>query len=390
MKVLYFDCFLGISGSMVLGACLELGVEKNFLMNELRKLSIDGWNITVKSVKREGISALDVEVCLEKHEQGFLRYQDILNILEESQLNKRIKQQSRHIFHRIAKAEAKIRKTTTDQVHFPVARAMNDMIDIVGTAICMDWLKPDKIYCSAVKEGVGCTYYHDGIIPVPAPVTMELLTEKKIPLKQINVECELVTPTGAAILAELVNEYCLMPEMQIHRIGYGTKTTKLSIPYLLRIVEGLEKSQRKEDYILVMQSNIDDCSPEILAYTMEQLFEAGANDVFYSFIGMKKSRQAICMTILCEESKREAMEKILFTETTTIGLRYHLERRTILPRKIEEIETKYGKLKVKHVHWNQAGEGRIYPEYESAKLLAKEHGVPLIKVYQEVYKKDHV
>lgn len=390
MKILYFDCFSGISGNMVLGACVELGVDKVFLIKELKKLPITNWILDVKCVKKNGISGTYVGVQTKEKEPIYRTFQEIEKMIKQSELSEKVKQMALNMFLRIAKALTKIYQTTIDHVLLHEVCTIASIVDIVGTAICMDYLKPDKIYCSIIKDGHGYTKCQHSIIPIPIPVSMEILSEKNISIQQVEIESELVTPTGAGIIAELCSECCLMPRMEVQKVGYGAGKKEFHIPNFLRVIQGVEKETVNNDTVLVMQTNVDDCSPEILSYAMEQLFEAGAYDVFYTMIGMKKSRQAICLTILCEESKKEAMETVLFSETTTIGVRYHLEQRTILPRKIEEIDTKYGKLKVKCVNLDDAYKSRFYPEYESAKLLAKKNGVPLLEIYQEVNRNHNV
>jgi uncharacterized protein (TIGR00299 family) protein len=329
-------------------------------------------------------------------------YGDILRIIDESTISENAKKLSKNIFYRVAKAEAKVHQEPVDEVHFHEVGAIDSIIDIIGTAILIDMVKPDRIYASIVNDGYGFTYCQHGQIPIPVPATVEIFAEANVLSRQIDIDKELVTPTGAAIIAELASEYGQMPLMKMVRTGYGAGKRDIKIPNVLRVVmgESIEETGHKtiaisdkvvepesnsvvgtiSDEIMVMETNIDDSSPEILGYVMELLLKAGALDIFYTSIQMKKNRPATKLTVLCKENLREAMEKILFTETTTIGIRVRKEERTILKREPMQIDTRYGKLLVKKMSFHDSI--KIMPEYESAKQLAKENGVPLREIYQ--------
>ncbi|HEX3077007.1 MAG TPA: nickel pincer cofactor biosynthesis protein LarC [Lachnospiraceae bacterium] len=487
MRILYFDCFSGISGNMALGALLDLGIEVDQLNEELRKVKVDGWHLHVTDVKKNGIGAKYVDVHLKDehgqehdadgfghehnhehsheadghehnhehsheadgHEHGHghsheaeghshshehshngdghthshehthegeghshhhahvhRTYGDILRIIDESTISENAKKLSKNIFYRVAKAEAKVHQEPVDEVHFHEVGAIDSIIDIIGTAILIDMVKPDRIYASIVNDGYGFTYCQHGQIPIPVPATVEIFSDANVLCRQIDIDKELVTPTGAAIIAELASEYGQMPLMKVARTGYGAGKRDIKIPNVLRVVmgESIEETVPKtnsisdkvvetevnpvvstiSDKIMVMETNIDDSSPEILGYVMELLLEAGALDVFYTSIQMKKNRPATKLTVLCKENLREAMERILFTETTTIGIRVRKEDRTILNREPMQIDTKFGKLLVKKTSFHDII--KIMPEYESAKQLAMENSVPLREVYNSINK----
>jgi len=269
-------------------------------------------------------------------------------------------------------------------VNFHEVGAVDSIIDITGAAILLDLImsrnKIEKIYCSVVNDGHGFAYCQHGKIPVPAPATVEIFANAKVKTRQIDVPKELVTPTGAAIIAEIAAEFGFMPEMTAAKTGYGAGTRDLDIPNVVRVVLGETNSNLNLENITVIETNIDDCSSEILAYTMERLLKAGANDVFFTPVYMKKNRPAIKLTVLCKEKSAGDLANIIFTETTTIGLRIREEKRVCLKREAKVVATAYGDLEVKETEFD--GGKKIIPEYESAKKLAESAGVPLYKIYE--------
>ncbi|MDR2389258.1 MAG: nickel pincer cofactor biosynthesis protein LarC [Tannerellaceae bacterium] len=396
MKILYFDCFSGISGNMTLAALIDLGINPVYLTNELDKLHLGGWKFKISEVSRNGIQAKHLEVLLEdeakpspspfkwlpgyRHPEAAAHrsMSEIARIIHNSGINEKAKEIALAIFHRLATAEAKIHGTTPDEVHFHEVGAVDSILDIVGTAICIDLLAPDRIYASVVHDGHGFVKCRHGLIPIPVPAVTEVLAERGVALKQIDVEGELVTPTGAAILSALAESFGVMPEMKLVKIAYGAGSKDYGIPNLLRLVcgESLPQSaEKEEEAILVLETNIDDSTPQVLGYVMEKLLEAGALDVFLTPIYMKKNRPATLLTLLCDEAKIPELEHILFSETSTIGLRKYLVQRTCLPRKTGSVTTPYGNVKAKEIRHN--GQARISLEYEDACRLAREKQIPL-------------
>ena len=394
MKVLYFDCSSGISGNMTLGALSELIDDPDYLVNELKKLNVDGYHIHISKEKKNGITGTYVDVHLEhehhhdhKHEHVHHHHHhhehrnlfDVNKIIDESEIDEKAKDLAKRIFLRVAKAESKVHNESLENVHFHEVGAIDSIVDIIGTAILLCKINPDVIYSSVVNDGYGFIECAHGMISVPVPATSEIFAASNAITRQIDVDTELVTPTGAAIIAEIASEFTTMPAMNVQKVGWGAGTKDLVIPNVLKVSLGKIK---KKNEIIVMETNIDDCSGEMLGFVMEQLLDKGALDVFFTSIFMKKNRPAYRLTVVCNEEKMDLLQKVIFTQTTTIGIRYRKEQRTVLKRQIKEIETSLGKLQVKEVEID--GEKRCYPEYESAKKLALKHQRSLQEIYHLV------
>lgn len=395
MKILYFDCLSGISGNMTLGALLEIVGDENYLLEELKKLNIDGYKVDISKKVKNGITGTYVDVILDNinnnshesdksdeklHHHEHRNLEDINKIIDKSLLDENVKDLSKRIFLRVAKAESKVHGKSIEEIHFHEVGAIDSIIDIVGTAILINKINPDKVISSIVNDGYGFIECMHGKIPVPVPATSEIFNNSKVKCRQIDIDTELVTPTGAAIIAELSKEFILLPTMKIEKIGWGAGLKDLNVPNVLKVYYG-EIENFSEDFI-VMETNIDDCSGEILGYTEELLFNNGALDVFFTPIYMKKNRPAYKLTVLCRRNKIKKLQNIIFRETTTIGIRYRVEERIELERECIEIDSKYGKLKAKKAKNN--GEEYIYPEYESIKEVALKNDVPVKKIYKEI------
>ena len=392
MKVLYFDCSSGISGNMTLGALMELIDEPDYLQKELAKLNIDGYHLHVTKTKKNGITGTYVDVHLEEHphhhdhEHHHHEHHhhvhrnlfDVNKIIDDSGINERAKALAKRIFLRVALAESKVHNEELANVHFHEVGAIDSIVDIIGTAILITKIAPDKIYSSIVNDGHGFIECAHGTISVPVPATSEIFAASNVVARQIDIDTELVTPTGAAIIAELSSSFQPMPPMNVQKIGWGCGTKELNIPNVLKV--SLGTIDKTNDEIIVMETNIDDCSSEILAYTAEKLFENGALDVFFTPIYMKKNRPAYRLSTACKEDKLELLQNIIFRETTTIGIRDRREERKILARKAIELDTPYGKIAAKEVTNND--ETYVYPEYESIKRLAKEHDLAVKEIYK--------
>ena len=402
MKTLYFDCSSGISGNMTLAALTEIIGDENYLVEELKKLHVDGYKIDISKKVKNGITGTHVDVILEhqrghshtheehehyhKHEEPIHEHHhhhehrnlhDVCEIIDNSDIDEESKDLAKRIFMRVAKAESKVHNKPLDEVHFHEVGAIDSIVDIVGTAILINKIHPDKIISSVVNDGHGFIECAHGTMAVPVPATSEIFANSDVEFRQIDIDTELVTPTGAAIIAELSSEFTTLPAMKIQKIGWGAGTKDLKIPNILKVYYG--DIQEENQKIVVMETNIDDCSGEILGYTEEMLFKNGALDVFYTSIFMKKNRPAYRLTVVCKEPDIQKLQNIIFKETTTIGIRYRYEYRTELERKQILIDTKYGTLKAKKVSNN--GETYVYPEYESVKELAHKNNVPLKEIY---------
>ncbi len=384
MKTLYFDCSSGISGNMALGALTEIIGDEKYLINELKKLNVDGYKIEISKKVKNGITGTYVYVILENennHKHGNHEHRnlsDINKIIDNSLLEEKVKEMAKKIFMRVAKAESKVHNKPLEEVHFHEVGAIDSIVDIIGTAILINKINPDKIISSVVNDGYGFIECVHGIMSVPVPATSEIFANSNVKFRQIDVDTELVTPTGAAIIAELAEEFTVLPAMVTEKIGWGAGKKDLKIPNVLKVYLG-DVEKPNEDFV-VMETNIDDCGGEIFGYTQELLFKNGALDVFFTPIYMKKNRPAYRMTVACRTKDMYKLQDIIFRETTTIGMRYRYEYRTELKRELIELDTKYGKIKAQKVISN--GQPYVYPEYESIKEIALENNIPLKELYK--------
>ena len=406
MKVLYYDCFCGISGDMNLGALIDLGVDKEYIIKQLSKLKLDSeYKIKIEKTTKKGISGTKVDVNLSHHhhhhhnddhhhhgQQGSHRnLTDIEKIINNSNLSERVKTISLNMFMKVAEAEAKVHGKSLYEVHFHEVGATDSIIDFVGAAVCLDYLKVDRIMASSVQVGGGFVKCAHGIIPVPAPATVEILLG--IPVKSGLVPFETTTPTGAAILAANVEVFTDKIDFSVEKVGYGIGHRELEIPNVLRVYLGsIEKDEdksedggeREEQYIL--ETNIDDMNPEIFSYIEEKLFERGALDVFKTAIYMKKSRSAIKLSVLVKAKQENDVLDVIFRETTVLGIRKFKVEKIMLRRDFIQIKTMYGDVTVKNAYY-QGKLVKYKPEYEDCKKIAKERNIPIAKVYREVYKR---
>ena len=386
LRILYYDCFSGISGDMNLGAMIDLGLDPEYLKNELHKLKIDKYQLKVSKDQRHGIFGTKVDVITEKTEKH-RHISDIENIISSSSLNDEIKELSLLIFRKIAIAEAKVHNTPVEKVHFHEVGAVDSIVDIVGAAIAINYFKPDKIIASVIEVGGGFVKCAHGTLPVPAPATAEIL--KGIPVRLGTVDFEATTPTGAAILAATVNEFTDKPGIKIEKTGYGVGHKKGNIPNLLRVYVGelIEESALPEKSYTnhMIECNIDDMNPEHYEYVIEKLFDTGANDVFLTPVIMKKSRPGIKISVLCSKKNIETLKNILLTETTSIGIRDYKVNKTSLERKFSDIKTKWGKVKIKS-SWLNGVKVHVKPEYEDCKEIARTKNISLDEVMKEIMK----
>ena len=388
MKALYLDCFAGISGNMFLGALLQAGVPIAYLEKELGKLPMsDEFKLEVNETSRNGIHALYVDVILlnvKEHHHGHRRMADIRELLEKSALSMAVKQQALSIFEVIAAAEGKVHGKPVEEVAFHEVGAVDSIVDIVGAAICLDYLEVERIFVSRLTVGGGFVKCAHGLLPVPAPAVAELLMGWQT-IKG-SEEKELVTPTGAGIVRALGLYSESLPKGFVTEcIGYGAGSHELNIPNVLRVYRG-EYNGAVDSKLAVIEVNIDDMNPQIYGYLYEKLLAAGALDVWTTSIFMKKNRPAQMLSVLVDEEKQNACVAIIFAETTSIGLRIMpVAQRLEASRHIAKVETKYGVVNCKVSAW----EGKICsvsPEYEDCKALAVEKQVPLKLIQQEAMK----
>jgi uncharacterized protein (TIGR00299 family) protein len=378
MKIAYFDAFSGISGDMTVGALLHLGVTLADLQQELAKLPLSGYQLSQALRSQSGIRATKfvVEVSEPLSERSF---RAIARMLRESSLLPRVKETALRIFTVLAEAEGRVHGVLPDAVHFHEVGAVDSIVDIVGTAFGLHSLGVEKVYASALPMGKGFVPSRHGVLPIPAPATVELM--KGVQVRLEDGSAEMVTPTGAAIVAATAQQGPL-PPMQITAVGYGAgERTLPDRPNLLRVLLATLVEPPREEQLLVLETNIDDLNPELYEHVMEKLFSAGARDVCLLPIQMKKNRPGVMLWVLGEVADRERLSAIIFAETSTIGIRSHAVSRMALRRESREIHTVYGAVRVKFSH---APDGRTQaaPEYEDCKRLAREKDLPLKVVYE--------
>ena len=391
MKIAYFDCFSGVSGDMMLGALLACGADEVEFRERLAALNVPGYELMIQRVTREGIAATDVDVRLLDMDQGHGRHlADIACILEAGALPPRVRQKAVAVFTRLADAEAKIHGTTRDQIHFHEVGAVDAIVDIVGSCLLLDMLGVERIVTSSIPCGYGTITCQHGIMPVPAPATMELL--RGFPVHSVDIRGELVTPTGAAFLTTLADPLAAgkMPTMRVLASGFsaGKKQFKPDMPNLLRVILGETEEDtdragedKTPQTVAVLETNLDDQNPEGFDLLMERAFAAGALDVFFAPIQMKKNRPATLLSVLCPPDKADALAVLLFRETGTFGVRVREQRRYTLARSWRTVQTEFGDIRLKVGAW-QGEEVTVAPEYEDCKRAAQAHGVPLRRVYE--------
>lgn len=384
MKVAYFDCSSGISGDMILGALVDLGVDLVDIRKNLKKLDLKGYEIRSRTVNRGMISGQKVDVLVKHtpHAHHHSRtFPDIKRLIEGSSLPKTVKGKSVDIFNEIAKAEARVHRTTVDKVHFHEVGAVDSIVDIVGGVLGIELLQVDAIFSSPINTGQGTVVCDHGVLPVPAPATLELL--QGIPSYSSGIEKELATPTGVAMIGHFAEKFVPMPMMRILRTGYGAGGHVIKeVPNVLRIILG-EGDGANATTMCVVETNIDDMNPQFYDHVMTTLFSAGAVDVFLAPVQMKKNRPATKLTAIVSPDKKDAVVKILLTETSTFGVRFYEVDRVVLDREFQRVKTPYGDIKVKI--GKLAGEVvRVAPEYDECKKIAEKKGLPVKKVYEEV------
>jgi len=379
MRAAYFDCFSGISGDMVLGALVDLGWPVEELKRELDKLDLFDYRIEAKKVAKRGIFSTQIKIrATEEKKERTL--EDILSILDKSKLEEKVKERSRAIFTKLASVEAKIHGKSPQKIHFHELGGLDTIIDVVGAVAGMNYLGVEKAYSSPLPLGKGFVKCSHGILPLPAPATLELL--KEVPVYGSDIEAELVTPTGAAIISNLAENFGQMPPMKIEHIGYGAGQRDLTIPNLLRVSIGVIKKAYEEDVVSLIQTNIDDMNPELYEHIVDRLFHEGALDVFLTPIQMKRTRPATMLSVIADEEKMEKMLEIIFDETTTLGIRISKIKRRKLNRENRKVSTKYGKIEVK-IGKHDGVVKNISPSYEECRKIATHLKIPLKKVYQE-------
>jgi len=389
LKIAYFDCSAGISGDMCLGALVDSGLPLKEMQKGLKALPVKGYRLETRKVKRAGIAATKVDVKIRQSaisgQQSAKKWKDIKKIIKDSSLPDEMKRRGLSIFKRLFEAEGRVHGEEYTRTHLHELGAVDCIVDIFGTLIGLNILGVERVYSSALNLGRGSVMTEHGRLPVPAPATAEIL--KGVPVYSSDVSFELTTPTGAAIVRELAQNYGTIPIMKIQQTGYGAGQKNIpGLPNTLRIFLGEEtllKNTEPHPRVSIIETNIDDMNPQCYEYVMERLFSSGALDVYLTQVIMKKGRPGVLLTVLCGEDRKEDIINLLFKETTTIGVRFYEVARRVLEREIRKVNTEYGTIRVK-VSKGPDGTPKFSPEYEDCKRIAKKYKIPLIEVMKRV------
>ncbi|MDY6783682.1 MAG: nickel pincer cofactor biosynthesis protein LarC [Cyanobacteriota bacterium] len=427
-KIAYLDCPTGIAGDMCLGALVDGGVPLDYLIEQLKKLGLDQeYQLNAQKVHRNGQTATQMYVGVvaehtfaESHHSSSTHQgrhlPEIERLIQQANLPDRAERWSLQVFRQLAAAEGAVHGIAPERVHFHEVGAVDAIVDIVGTCLGLDWLEIEQLYCSALPTGGGTVTAAHGRLPVPTPAVLKLWEMRKVPIYSNGILKELVTPTGAAIATTLARDFGFPPAFQLERVGLGAGSRDLPIPNILRLwlgVIGWEETRREGDgeterrgdgemgrwgdgessgeneleqeTIAILETQIDDLSPQAIGYTLESLLSVGALDVFTQAIAMKKSRPGILLTVLCHPQKVAACETVLWRETTTLGIRHRHQQRTILPREIHTVETPYGTVRVKVTRRTSIAPGGVLnaqPEYDDCAELARTHNKPWREIHQ--------
>jgi hypothetical protein len=386
MRILYLDCFAGISGDMFIGAMLDWGFPLDVLKTELGKLDLAGYSVSSRRLVKQNLAATKFD-CIESPHPVKVKthpqrgYAEIVRLIESSRMSSFVKERATRVFKRIGEAEAKIHDVPLDNIHFHEVGAVDSIVDVVGACVALEWLKPERVMASPPPLGTGFVETAHGTFPVPAPATLEIL--RGVPTRQTNIAQELVTPTGAALLAEFCDCFGSLPPITIEKIGYGAGARELEkTPNVLRAVTGVtaDVPGGETDLISLLECNVDDMNPELLGGFMEQVLEAGALEVFFTAVQMKKNRPGTLVTVLCEPGGAEKFVEMLLKHTTSFGVRITEARRRKLKRHTVTVPTRYGEIECKI---GSLGDSIITrsPEFESCKRAAAAHGASVKDVY---------
>lgn len=380
MKIAYLDTIAGIAGDMTMAAFVHAGVRLDELTAELQKLPLDGFEIVGEHVQRNAITAVHLDVIISHAPHYHRHLKDINDIIDGSDLSSTVKQNAKSIFHVIAAAEATVHNTSMERVHFHEVGALDSIVDIVGTAICLEKLGIERVYSSPVRLGSGgIVRTQHGAMPTPTPATVEIL--RGYPTVLTSIADELTTPTGAGIIKALSHGVLDTETISISSIGYGAGTKQFAdLPNLLRVIVGEYADTGGTEEVVIVETNIDDMNPQLYPYVIEKLLASGALDAYLIPIIMKKGRPGILLSVMVERSKLDAIVQVLYLQTSTIGVRIHPFGRRKLQRRQMEIQTSYGVVKAKAVI--RDGREVIAPEFEECRRIAEERDIPLPQVYE--------
>ena len=384
MKIIYFDCFAGAAGDMLLGSLLELGVKLQELEEALNTMDLGPFRLHACRVQKKGLAgtAFQVEPLENQH---FRHLPQITSLITEGGLSPRVKEKSLETFNRLARAEANVHGVPPEKIHFHEVGALDTIVDICGFFWALEKLGVKRITASPLPAGRGWIKSAHGPLPLPAPATMQLLAERNVPLVGTSLEKELVTPTGAALLCTAAESFARFPSFTLQKVGCGAGTADFPHPNLLRAHMGTltGNSSGHSENALLLEANIDDLNPEAYDYILERLFAQGAQDVYLTPIQMKKNRPAVKMSVLIRPDQLDTMAAVIFAETTSIGFRIIELSKIILPRTIVKVDTKWGQVRVKVAGEKHANQN-IAPEYEDCRAIAQKERLPLKEVYRQV------
>ena len=380
MKVAYFDCFAGASGDMILGALMDAGLSPDDLCERLSALRLPGWRLDVRRVVKGSVAATAIEIETEV-EPMQRTLGDIEALIANSALPEHDRTLALRIFRRLAEAEAQVHGVSPEEVHFHEVGAVDAMVDIVGAVSGLSLLGVERVHVSPLPLGRGFVHAAHSLLPLPGPAVVELL--RGVPVVGRETEGETVTPTGAAILTTLAASYGALPPFTIRHVGYGAGRREADYPNVLRVLIGETEIEATLEWLVLLETNIDDLNPQVYGHVMNRLFGAGALDVWLTPVQMKKSRPGVLVSILCQPVDEAALVEILFRETTSLGLRRQMTERRRLPREIREVQTRFGSARVK-VAFADGRMLRAVPEYEDCRRLAEANAVPLREVLAEV------
>jgi uncharacterized protein (TIGR00299 family) protein len=383
-KIAYLDCFAGVSGDMFLGALLDLGLPLEVLDEGWRQLGLKGVEVKGERVQRSGMMGIKMEVS-DQGKRMIKNYGEMRRTIADSALPEGIKELSLKMVLRLAQVEAAIHGVKLDEVHFHEVGCVDTIVDVVGAALGIAHFQWETVICSPLPMARGFVQAGHGKLPLPAPATVALL--KGVPVVAAPIEGETVTPTGAAIVTTLAAGFGPLPAMEITGVGYGAGSRDTGgMPNLLRIIHGL-KTEEKAEGIWVLEADVDDMIPEILPYLTQLLLKEGALDAAVIPIQMKKGRQGFTLRCLAATAQQEKLAELILRESTTLGVRMYPAERTVLSREVQEVETKYGRIKIKIAFDKKGKIINLMPEFESCRQAAEEKKIPLKEVYQEAISK---
>lgn len=378
MTIAYFDCFSGISGDMILGALIDVGLPLDTLRNALRGVPIEGYELQVERTERHHITGTKMRVRV-SDDHSHRHLSDILRLMEGSSISESAKEKVTRIFHRLAEAEAQVHGTSIESVHFHEVGATDAIVDVVGAVVGLEHLRVDAVYASALRLGTGWAQSRHGRIPIPAPATLRLL--EGVPVERTDIRAELVTPTGAAILTTLAKGFGPSPLFRAQAIGYGAGNRDLQeAPNLLRVQIGETEQTLEQDHSVLIETNIDDMTPEVYGYIVDQLLSEGAKDVYLTPVFMKKGRPGILLSVLVDDASVERIARAIFRQTTSLGVRISRVDRLKVKRRADVVQTAFGPIRVKVAEFEERP--RITPEFDDCARIAAAQKVPILDVYR--------